>query len=147
MQLQFRKATEADILLYFEWTNDELTRQNSFSSELISFETHKNWFINKINSKNNSFYLFLDEEQKCVGQVRIEILDTETVIGISVDKNFRGLGLASEMIRAATTDFKFLHKSDIIAYIKPENRASISSFLKVGFEKVISKNNKYLLKS
>ena len=60
MQLQFRKATEADILLYFEWTNDELTRQNSFSSELISFETHKNWFTNKINSKNNSFYLFLD---------------------------------------------------------------------------------------
>ena len=147
MQLQFRKATEADILLYFEWTNDELTRQNSFSSELISFETHKNWFTNKINSKNNSFYLFLDEEQKCVGQVRIEILDTETVIGISVDKNFRGLGLASEMIRAATTDFKFQHKSDIIAYIKPENRASISSFLKVGFEKVISENNKYLLKS
>ena len=40
--LSFRKATELDCDLYFEWVNDSLVREHSFNSNYIGKTQHTN---------------------------------------------------------------------------------------------------------
>ena len=133
-ELSFRPATRDDVDLYFRWTNDELVRSNSFNSDSISYEQHCNWFYSKLKSDTCHFYLFQDSEKLPVGQVRIENKGAETVIGISVDSDFRGKSLSSKMLMLSSADYLLKHPDDsIVAYIKAENVASCRSFIASGF--------------
>lgn len=133
-QLHFRCANENDVELYFKWTNDVLVRNNSFNLSAVEYDNHVKWFKSKLSSPDCYFYLFLNNENKAVGQVRIDKNKNETVIGISIDENFRGKSLGTEMLRIATHEyFKKYPSSIIVAYIKTENNASYNSFLKAGF--------------
>lgn len=132
--LTFRKADKGDLDLFFEWTNEPLTRQNSFNSEPVDYQTHTQWFSQKINDENCQILVFENANSIPVGQVRIEKKEQETIIGVSVDKNFRGEGYSSKMIALATEEFfKNFDVLSIHAYIKKENSASIKAFQKVGY--------------
>ena len=135
--LHFRKATKSDVDLYFEWTNDETVRENSFETKPITLEEHYAWFYRKILNSDCYFYLFLNKENVAVGQVRIEKVSGEEnyVIGISIDKNFRGKSYGVQMLQLSTNDFLEHHPSSIIqAFIKVENEISHKIFVKAGFE-------------
>jgi RimJ/RimL family protein N-acetyltransferase len=86
--LKFRYAVLDDSDLYYAWANDLIVRKNSFNSTEINYEHHVNWFSNKLSSKDCLFYLFLNEENTPVGQVRIDKSNDEIVIGISIDEKF-----------------------------------------------------------
>lgn len=150
MQIHHRKAKLSDLYLYFEWTNDPATRSNSFNTQEVDYQEHTNWFLRKIEDKKALLLVFENEENIPVGQVRIEQKSDENVIGISIDKNFRRLGLAVPMLTTACEAFftKFQAKT-INAYIKRTNLASLNSFKKAGFEiineLVISNETSYLL--
>jgi RimJ/RimL family protein N-acetyltransferase len=148
MKLKFRKANIEDAQLYFNWANDKTVRENSFNRSEINFDQHVAWFSNKLRSTNCFFYLFINEEEKPVGQVRIDNTDGETIIGISIDEHFRGKGLGLGMLTQACNDyFKIFPKAEIIAYIKEENSASINLFTKANFIKIanlkVGDNNSY----
>lgn len=135
--LHFRKATLDDIDLYFEWVNDELVRDNSFENTLITPKEHYAWFHSKMASDTCHFYLFLNQANQPVGQVRIEKIDSEEKynIGISIDKDFRGKSFSVNMIEMATNDFLCLHTSStIIAFIKIDNEISHKIFKQAGFQ-------------
>jgi RimJ/RimL family protein N-acetyltransferase len=135
MKISFRKAILEDADLYYNWANDFLVRANSFNSNPINYDNHVKWFSNKLLSDTTRFYLFTNELNIPVGQVRIEATSPETIIGISVDKDFRGLGLSTEMLIQSTQDYlKKQPKSIIVAYIKIENTLSYKSFLNAGFK-------------
>jgi RimJ/RimL family protein N-acetyltransferase len=133
--LNFRKAKAEDVDLYFEWTNDEYVRQNSYHQQKIDYNNHVAWFLDKI--KNNSAYmlLFIDQNQTPVGQVRIEPTnETNAVIGISVAAIARGKGYSTEMIKKASDAFLSAKKQYVIeAYVMKHNVASYKSFLKAGY--------------
>ncbi len=133
--LKMRMATLADTDLYYKWANDPLVRNNSYQKGEIDYHQHVNWFTHKLNSPNCFFYLFLNEENVAVGQVRIDITDNEVIIGISIDEKFRGKGLGTEMLERSCEAYgtKF-PGTEIIAYIKKENTASVNQFIKAGFE-------------
>ncbi|MEY4905591.1 MAG: hypothetical protein RLZZ292_3406 [Bacteroidota bacterium] len=133
--LTFRAANEKDVMLYFEWANDEEVRKQSFQSDEINLEIHKNWFFNKLKDPNCYFLLFENENQQAVGQIRIQKeSEKKAIIGISVVKEFRGQGLASKIITIATDYFsKFCSNCILYAYIKEENKGSIKSFQSAGF--------------
>ncbi len=148
--LRFRKTNKDDIDLYFEWANDETTRQNSFNSEKISFELHCKWFLNKIEDKNTLMLIFENEINQAIGQVRIEQKADENVIGISIDKSFRGKGFASKIIEIASDEFfKKYNLKSIIAYIKKENQGSLKGFQKANFkiirEEIINNSISFVL--
>jgi RimJ/RimL family protein N-acetyltransferase len=149
--LNFRFAEPKDAELYFKWANDKLVRQNSFNTSEIMYQQHIDWFSHKLNSKDCFFYLFLNEENVPVGQVRIDKSSEEIVIGISIDENYRGKGLGTQMLNQACDNYllKF-PKAEIIAYIKEENTASIHQFSKAGFIQienvVINECNSYRFK-
>ena len=145
MNLHFRFANENDSKLYFDWANDELVRENSFNKEPILHENHVKWFQSKLQSKDCFFYLFLNDENKPVGQVRIDKGGDEIIIGISIDKNFRGQSLGGILLEMASDDYLSKHPTaTILAYIKKENTASLNIFMKAGFtnkETVIAHNS------
>lgn len=132
-ELKFRMANEDDALLYFEWANDELVRQNSYEKKKITLEEHKKWFSKKVGSETCDFYLFIMGGE-FAGQVRIDRSGNETVIGVSVDKKFRGKGISTPMLKTASADHLVKYKErGIVAYIKEGNVASVRSFENAGF--------------
>lgn len=134
--LSFRKATIEDMELYFEWANDPEVRKNSYHSTIINFEQHKIWFQNILNNNLAYLYLFEDQNNEKVGQVRIQKKnDFEATIGISIVSSQRGKGYADKMLILATDTFLTENKEcSINAYIKEQNSSSKFSFEKAGFE-------------
>ena len=61
MKITPRKATESDIDLYFNWTNDTDTRNNSFNTQVVDYQSHTNWFLKKIVDKNTLMLVFENE--------------------------------------------------------------------------------------
>ncbi len=132
-KLVWRFANTSDVELYFDWANDDLVRSNSFVQQKITHEDHVAWFNRKLNSSSCKFYLFIKNGEPA-GQVRIDLAGNEVVIGVSVDKAYRGMGLSSKMIEQASDHYLQNNtNNEIIAYIKEENKASYKSFRQAGF--------------
>jgi spore coat polysaccharide biosynthesis protein SpsF len=133
--LRFRFATEHDINLYFEWANDYEVRKNSLSNHEISYETHVIWFTKNINNPNVFMYLFSNEMDENVGQVRIEKKDEWVIVSQSVAKEHRGKKYSTEMLFVATNNYlsKF-PANTIVSIVKKENTASLVMAEKSGFK-------------
>ncbi len=149
-KIHFRLANENDVNLYFKWANDPFVRNNSYNQNEVVYENHIKWFKSKLDSKTCHFYLFFNEENAPVGQVRIDKNEKEVVIGISIDELHRGKKLAYRMLLSSSNDYLQKHPQETItAYIKIENKSSYQSFIKAGFgnEKLISEQgfNSYKL--
>lgn len=134
MELELRFATIREIDIYYEWTNDVLVRENSYQQAEIIYEQHVNWFKNRLHDKNCYLYFFT-EAGTPVGQVRIDTGIEDTVIGVSVDRHFRGKSLSTKMLVMATNDFLNANPGQkVSAYIKEKNLTSYNAFLKAGFK-------------
>jgi RimJ/RimL family protein N-acetyltransferase len=132
--LQLRLATARDLLLYFRWANEKLTRQQSYHTEPVDIDIHEQWFIQKLAEIQTKLYVFENQAGIPVGQVRIEYKNDESVIGISIDPAFRGKGLAAPMIvQACAHYFKNVTANQIVAYIKKQNIPSKKAFEEAGF--------------
>lgn len=137
--LTHRPARPADSQLYLDWANDPDTRQQSFTSNPISPETHTAWFTRKLADPDAMLLVFENEAGKAVGQVRIERtpvadMPDEIIIGVSVDAKHRGQGLASQLIeRGCGACREQWGAVTIHAYIKPDNQASVRAFERAGF--------------
>jgi RimJ/RimL family protein N-acetyltransferase len=148
--LSFRKATQADMMLYLEWANDEDVRKQSYQTGTISLEDHTEWFLKKINDSNCLMLLFENEAKVPVGQVRFQKENEKVyVIGISLAKEFRGKGLAGAiLVMASDHFFEIFPENSIYAYIKISNIESLRSFAKAGFvfaNNVMIKNSESVL--
>jgi RimJ/RimL family protein N-acetyltransferase len=148
--LSFRKPTEDDMQLYFDWTNDEEVRKQSYQSAPVSLETHRQWFHNKLLDPGCTMLLFENENKVPVGQVRFQQeREGRYIIGISVSGAFRGKGLAELMLRQASEHFLAVNPgSEILAYIKATNTGSVKSFERAGFrfsQQLMVENNESIL--
>lgn len=134
--LTFRKATEADTQLYFDWANDSCVREQSFNSNMIDFENHKKWFKSKLEDESCLLFIFQNEEKLNVGQIRMQKENAkEVLIGISIASEHRGKGFAREMLQTASDHFLDSNPNfQINAFIKETNLSSKYAFEKAGFE-------------
>ena len=67
-----------------------------------------------------------------IGQLRFDFDENYPVISISLNKNYRGLGLSKYLLDKG---IKYIDESKIVAYIKKNNIRSISFFESMGFKK------------
>lgn len=132
--LKARKANICDIQTYFNWSNEETVRKLSFNSEKIKFEDHEIWFKNQLNDQDCIMYIFYLNID--IGQVRFQkISNTDAIINVSIDKDFRGKGFGVKMINKSIVMFRESFPEIIInAYVKIENKASKIVFEKSGFK-------------
>jgi UDP-2,4-diacetamido-2,4,6-trideoxy-beta-L-altropyranose hydrolase len=139
--VKLRTTTIEDVGLYFKWVNDPSVREGSFQSEKIVYKVHEPWFHNKLESEDTRMFTAEINKKPC-GEIRFDIKENKAFIGISVAREYRGMGLASEIIQLGIKKFK---KSigdssiEIIAEIKTSNKKSIKSFKNVNFMETDSK--------
>ena len=137
------KVEMKDIDLLFQWVNDEETRKNSFHTASISFEEHQRWFEEKIHSSTCEIYIAYQDE-KPIGQVRLEYEEDKAYISYSVDKNERGKGYGKKIISSAEQILLDSGTADVIvAKVKFNNISSQKIFEKLGYE--MSKTDDYIV--
>jgi len=134
--ISFRKATIYDLMLYFDWANDPEVRAQSFDSKIIDIESHKKWFLSKLNDDSLLMLVFQNEKNQNIGQIRMQKEnEKEALIGISIASDFRGNGYAKEMLQIASDYFLKSNSNYVInAFIKETNLSSKYAFEKAGFE-------------
>lgn len=131
--MKIREANENDTILIFNWSNDPLVRAQSFNSNIIEFENHKNWFKEKLQN-DNSLLLINIWEGNNIGLVRFELENNKCTIGILIDEEFRGKGFSSLMLINSSSYYFKRFMIPIFAHIKKSNIASIKSFEKAGYK-------------
>ncbi|MEW6011593.1 MAG: UDP-2,4-diacetamido-2,4,6-trideoxy-beta-L-altropyranose hydrolase [Euryarchaeota archaeon] len=133
--MTLRTAELADIHDVFELSNENDVRKNSFNSDQIKLEDHEKWFKNKIEDSDNIF-LIIKSSKDFLGQVRFDLEENNASISVSISKNFRELGLGSNILEKSIEYLKVnaAHIKIIKAYIKESNQKSVSLFEKMGFE-------------
>lgn len=131
--INIRRASVQDMNDVFSLSNDPLVRLNSFHPEVISWDTHQEWFQRKLKSNTTFFFVAYTEGIFC-GQVRFETEKEEALIGISLKPFLRGLGLGSYIINEAIRLIEDCNSiKRVKALIKGDNTASIKAFQKAGF--------------
>jgi UDP-2,4-diacetamido-2,4,6-trideoxy-beta-L-altropyranose hydrolase len=134
--MHLKPVQEDDCFLVWQWANEPEARDYSFSSAPIPWDEHVQWFSQKIKSENCEFYVAIEDQNVPIGLVRFDIdANNEATISVLLDKKFRGKGYGSKLIDLASSKIlSCLKISQINAYIKPDNLASIGAFLKAGFQ-------------
>lgn len=139
MGLHFVKADMEYIDIIYRWANDETTRQNAFNTNPIPYEDHIKWYTKKLEEENTFFYV-CKQDDKNIGQLRVEIEGNEAIISYSVDKNHRGKGFGKKLIHYAEEIIKAYcnqyHKTiKLIGKVKHGNMASQKCFVAEGYDK------------
>lgn len=135
--LKLRLACQEDCRLLWAWSNDPEVRAVSFSTELIPWEHHAQWFQSRLHSPTSIVYIGLDRNDVPIGQIRYELEGNKAIISISIDKKFRYQGYGISLINLGCEKLFLDSKITVIhAYVKLNNQISIKTFLKAGFQNV-----------
>ena len=132
--LTLRKATAEDCRLLWEWANEPTVRAASFSAAPIPWEQHVAWFAAHQGSPKHRSFIGLDSVGVPVGQVRFNLQGKAAVISVSLVHHVRGMGYGSLLIRQGTAAlFDEGCATQIDAYVKRDNHASLHAFAHAGF--------------
>jgi UDP-2,4-diacetamido-2,4,6-trideoxy-beta-L-altropyranose hydrolase len=132
--LRLRRVRRNDCRQLWEWANDPEVRPVSFATEPISWERHQQWFNSKLCDPNAVLYFVVDSANIPAGQVRYQIDGTTAAVSISLSPQFRGKGYGRVVLKMATEDlFQTTAVTQIDAYVKPNNTASLRLFTRVGY--------------
>jgi RimJ/RimL family protein N-acetyltransferase len=135
-----RRASERDCHSILQLANDPEVRKSSFSHDLISYDDHYSWYMDKLNSRKSCIFIVDVGGQLC-GQVRYEKEGDFAIVHFSVAPAFRGRGLGRKMIEATVKDACGVLETCLIrGLVISSNRPSINTFIKAGFKKVGDRN-------
>lgn len=137
MNIKFKNASKNDQDILFKWTNDVDVRANAFNKDIINYANHVIWFDNKLNSLNTYIYIcYLDEVP--VGQIRVDIEKSIGTIGYSIDRNYRGLGLGTYILKHIdrVLDKQNIKINKLVGKVLCTNIYSKNAFLKAGFKEI-----------
>lgn len=130
-----------DCQLLWRWANDPIVRSASFSQQLIPYEQHEQWFLNKLKSSSCRFYIAFNHHNQPIGQIRFDFLKNSTPaeaeVSISIDAQHRSKGFGKLLIQSGVDRlFQESNTQIVYAFVKPENLASIKSFELAGFRRI-----------
>ena len=135
MSVYLRAADSTDLDLLFQWVNEPLVRKNSFSTRLVSYEEHKEWYKKVLCDTNCRQYIYMDDDCP-LGQVRIVCKEDVVEINYSICAQKRSKGYGKKLLelisKQAWGDFPQAKK--IIGRVKCGNTASQKAFLDAGYQ-------------
>jgi UDP-2,4-diacetamido-2,4,6-trideoxy-beta-L-altropyranose hydrolase len=136
-EISFRPATAADARQTWAWANDPDSRAASFSSDLIPWKTHRDWFLRRISSADPVWIIIAGGE--AIGLIRFDNADEGALtISINLSPSSRGCGWSSLVIARAVVAMRVLFPDTAIhAWIKPANETSRRAFARAGFRQKI----------
>ena len=96
---ELRSAIFSDVELIFNWVNNPIIRQYSFSKEKIQFSDHVKWFLNKIEDPKCKYYI-LEVNGIAAGSIRFDLDENnEGLISYLLDPVFSGKGLGTFILK------------------------------------------------
>jgi UDP-2,4-diacetamido-2,4,6-trideoxy-beta-L-altropyranose hydrolase len=132
--LNLRRVRPDDCEILWHWANDEEALNLSFAQDPIPWERHVKWFTNRLKSPDCIFYIAESDDGTPIGQIRYDTDGPEAAVSISLDRTARHRSRgAAIIIRASEQYFTESSAERILAYVKPENLASIDSFRVAGY--------------
>lgn len=139
-----RRATAADVDLFFSWTNEVSTRANSYNNMPVPYDNHVQWFLQKITNPNTYMYVLCDDMGVAVGQIRFDVDSTlnEAIISYAIGEQHRGKKYGSIILEQGISTFlhDYGQKITIVGFVKEENLASKYLFSKLGFTALVAEN-------
>jgi RimJ/RimL family protein N-acetyltransferase len=134
--LRVRHARLEDEALLLDWANDPTTRRNAFFSELISAETHRNWFRARLRDPECCrLYVLETEDRVPVGQVRFDRLDQTWRVDYALARHFRGRGLGRPLLEAALRKLGEEQPcASVVGQVKENNAPSRKVFESLSFD-------------
>jgi RimJ/RimL family protein N-acetyltransferase len=134
--LHVRHTILGDEGLLLSWANDPETRNNSFSPDPISSQTHRQWFHSRLRDVEGCCIYILEAESGVpVGQVRFEKNDQVWEIDYSICQEFRRKGLGRSLLKTALLAFRDEQPGVIvIGRVKTGNLRSERVFDSLGFK-------------
>jgi len=130
--LRMRPAISDDCILYYNWVNDPAVRKSAMNSEPISWQTHSEWFSNKMQDEH-AFLFVLEAAGLPIGQIRFDRAGDEAWIDYSLDSIVRGRGWATRLVVLGMDFLRANKPVHFCAEVKPDNKVSRSIFLRSGF--------------
>ena len=133
-EVKIRRAGMSDMADLYKWRNHPDVRMNSFNSDDISWEKHKEWFERVKKDPAYTIYIAYYGKDK-IGSIRFDDKTDVTKVSVMLSPDFWGMGLGADVIRLGTARFIRGKKpaKKIVAEIKKDNVASVKSFKKAGF--------------
>jgi len=134
-RIRLRSANAQDARQIFDWANDPVVREVSFSSKPIVWDEHVAWFNKRLLDPDCVYFIALNEMDRPAGQLRFDVRGREAVVSVSVDASSRGRGLGTQIIQQGSARLFCTRPAVklIRAYIKPGNTGSTASFRKAGY--------------
>lgn len=143
MEVKLRRASLSDLQKTFEWVNHETTRKYSINTQAVSFNFHKDWFLEKINSKKTAFYILENNAKVALGSIRFDLHDNMGKINYLIDPQYHGLGLGSMLLQKGIVVLKeeVPKVQSVYGWVFQSNVASVKIFKKLEFRVVEQKND------
>ena len=141
---KLRKVTKSDWKVLLEWRNDKITRQNSFNSELISINTHKEFIKNTLINNDRNLFI-LEYNERPVGTIKEDRLDKdEFELSYTISPMYRGKKIGQIMMSLYLIE----KKGSYLCRVNEKNLPSIKMIKKLGFKLFKTENrvNFYELK-
>ena len=135
-RIWFRAVNAMDVKVMYEWQCHPDTRKYSRNPEPPSFEEHQLWVERNLLSSQNQLWMLCHQEagtkEEKLGVIRISPNSEREHNEVSIYLNpaMYGQGIAT---RALTLLLGIYQEQKLEAYIQPDNKASVKSFLKAGF--------------
>ena len=136
MDVVLRKAEIGDSRVLWLWRNDETTRRNSRTTDIIPWEHHEAWFAAALKDPKR-IILIAVERQAAVGMIRFDQERSDCfTTNILVAPASRGHGLGQTVLRAGCDHLRMLHpRAELRATVKTDNLASQRIFEANGFRR------------
>ncbi len=138
--LRVRHAKLADEAILLHWANYPTFRRNAFSPELISAESHRNWFRARLRDMESChLYLVETETSFPVGQVRFDYADQTWKVDYALAPQFRGRDLGRRMLEAALLRLREDEPGLLVfSQVKDSNNPSCRVFESLDFDAQIN---------
>lgn len=134
MSLKLAPAAAVDGRLIWRWRNEAQARRSSPDPARIPLARHLEWFDRKLQAADCAILIAKDAKGRPVGQVRLDLgQGGVATVSITVDKAARGRGVGTEILQSIPAKVKGRRVRRLIAFVKPDNLASVLAFLRAGF--------------
>ena len=135
--ISLRPVSPGDKEVIFKWRNTPFLIKYGSSGKGVTWKEHCRWFDSVLKGKNISLFI-VEKEGTPVGQVRFDLREkTVYMVSIYLLEEYTGRGIGVDAIRRGLELMKRKKSNKkFIAFIKTDNRASRSGFLKVGFDEI-----------
>jgi len=127
---KLRDVIDSDSDFLLEWRNDNITRQNSFNSEVISINVHKEYINNILINSDRNLYI-LEYNEIPVGTLREDRIEKDIFeLSYTISPMHRGKKIGQIMMSLYLIE----KKGSYLCRVNEENLPSIKMINKLGFK-------------